>query len=116
MPDILGKAEVASSILADGTTASGGFPPMTEPPGRHPPPSKPVGDPKAARLAQALRDNLRRRKALAAIHDPHSETAAHAPQGEAAGHEPHGEADTDKPQGDADAGLRDRPGGGPREG
>ena len=80
---------------------------MTEPPGRHPPPSKPVADPKAARLAQALRDNLRRRKAPA---------AAHAPQGEAAGREPHGEADTDKPQGDASAGLRDRPGDGPREG
>ena len=53
---ILGKAEVASSILADGTIPRAS--PMTRTPSS--------ADAKAARLAAALRANLRRRKAAAA--------------------------------------------------
>jgi hypothetical protein len=63
---ILGKAEVGSSILPGGTIPpAGSFKRMATPPRPDPDPAPGAlkGDPaREARLAQALRANLRRRK------------------------------------------------------
>jgi hypothetical protein len=61
---ILGKAEVDSSILSGGTIPSGVSSGMTQP--SDPPSPALKGDPgREQRLAQALRANLKRRKAQA---------------------------------------------------